>query len=89
MGRRNEVKPSLSLLFSSFPSSLAFPSVSRAIQIERTGDESGNTDFKVALTSSLVSESVATGDKEGHGKKLEKLCPAFSVFMLCRRKLEK
>ena len=73
MGRRNEVKTSLSLLFSSFPSSLAFPSVSRAIQIERTGDESGNTDIKVAVTSSLVSQSVTTGDKEGHGNKLEKL----------------
>ena len=39
-------KPGLSLLFSSFPSSLAFPSVTlftlcppRAIQIEKTGDE--------------------------------------------------
>ena len=80
MGRRNEVRPSLSLLFSSFPSPLAFPSVSRAIQIERTGDESANTDLKVAVTSSLVSQSVAMGDKEGHGKKLEKLWPAFSSF---------
>ena len=73
MGRRNEVRPSLSLLFSSFSSPLAFSSVSRAIQIERTGDKSGNTDRKVALTSSLVSQYVATGDKEGHGNKLEKL----------------
>ena len=73
MGRRNEVRPSLSLLFSSFSSPLAFSSVSRAIQIERTGDESVNTDRKVAVTSSLVSQSVATGDKEGHGNKLEKL----------------
>ena len=37
-------KPGLSLLFSSFPSPLAFPSVTlffppRAIQIEKTGDE--------------------------------------------------
>ena len=72
MGRRNEVRPSLSLLFSSFSSPLAFSSVSRAIQIESTGDESGNTDSKVALTSSLVSQYVATGDKEGHGNKLEK-----------------
>jgi len=77
MGRRNERRPSLSLSFSSFPSPLVFPSVSRAIEIERTGDESDNTDLKVALTSSLVSQSVATGDKEGHGKKLEKPWPAF------------
>ena len=75
MGRRDEGRPSLSLSFSSFPSPLVFPSVSRAIQIERTGDESDNTDLKVALTSSLVSQSVATGDKEGHGRKLG---PTFS-----------
>ena len=80
MRRRNEGRPFLFLSFSSFPSPLAFPSVSRVIQIERTGDESGNTDLKVALTSCLVSESVAMGDKEGHGKKLDKLWPAFSSF---------
>ena len=82
VGRGDEGRPSLSLSFFSFPPHLAFPSVSRAIQIERTGDESDNTDLKVALTitSSLVSQSVATGDKEGQSKKLEKLWPAFSSF---------
>ena len=68
------------VFFLPITSDLAFPSVSRTIQIERTGDESANTDLKVAVTSSVVSEYVATGDKEGHGNKLEKLWPAFSSF---------
>ena len=37
---KEEKRETLSLLFSSFPSPVALPSVTRAIQIEKTGDES-------------------------------------------------